>query len=391
MKNKKTLLVLMTWVLTSVSYGQLKIDASGRSIVGPNSNMGSFDLGNVVSMAIQGKIGDLHAGSKLAFGDFGQYENVGWNVFIGEYGSTDSDIMWIHGKNGVRLTSYNGSYVLAEFGCDGTTRSVFRQGIRADRLSISSNDSYKSNFAPIHSALPKLLQLNSVSYRYTLPREYTMTDEGISTLESESRNDSNMAQNATGKERDDYLRMTRLDSIRSAGSVNYGFVTEDLERMFPNLVETDARGEKYVDYIGLIPVIIAAINEQQQTIDMLNAQLADCCKGGNADESASSGTKSCKPNDNQTVADGDMAKLFQNTPNPFSLATTIQYHVPTSVSNAMIYIFNLNGLLVRSIPIDAFGDGSITIDGSTLAAGMYVYSLVVDGVVSDSKRMILTQ
>lgn len=57
----------------------------------------------------------------------------------------------------------------------------------------------------------------------------------------------------------------------------------------------------------------------------------------------------------------------------------------------MIYIFNLNGLLVRSIPIDAFGDGSITIDGSTLAAGMYVYSLVVDGVVSDSKRMILTQ
>lgn len=110
-----------------------------------------------------------------------------------------------------------------------------------------------------------------------------------------------------------------------------------------------------------------------------------------ADKSASSDTKSCKPNDNQTVADGDMAKLFQNIPNPFSLATTIQYHVPTSVSNAMIYIFNLNGLLVRSIPIDAFGDGSITIDGSTLAAGMYVYSLVVDGVVSDSKRMILTQ
>ena len=35
-------------------------------------------------------------------------------------------------------------------------------------------------------------------------------------------------------------------------------------------------------------------------------------------------------------------------------------------------------------------EGSITINGATLQPGMYVYSLVVDGHIVDSKRMILT-
>lgn len=39
-------------------------------------------------MQIYGRIGDARAGSKLTFGDFGQYANQGWNVFAGEYGTT---------------------------------------------------------------------------------------------------------------------------------------------------------------------------------------------------------------------------------------------------------------------------------------------------------------
>ena len=41
-------------------------------------------------MQIYGRIGMLRAGSKLTFGDFGQYANQGWNVFAGEYGTTDT-------------------------------------------------------------------------------------------------------------------------------------------------------------------------------------------------------------------------------------------------------------------------------------------------------------
>ena len=41
--------------------------------------------------------------------------------------------------------------------------------------------------------------------------------------------------------------------------------------------------------------------------------------------------------------------------------------------------------------IATIGDGQISISASTLNAGMYLYSLVVDDRVVDTKRMILTK
>lgn len=38
-----------------------------------------------------------------------------------------------------------------------------------------------------------------------------------------------------------------------------------------------------------------------------------------------------------------------------------------------------------------YGHGMVTLSGGTLAAGMYVYSLVVDGQIVDTKQMILTK
>jgi len=51
---------------------------------------------------------------------------------------------------------------------------------------------------------------------------------------------------------------------------------------------------------------------------------------------------------------------------------------------------NKNRTHLQTFPINATGDGTVSIDGSSLAAGMYVYTLVVDGKIVDSKRMILT-
>ena len=38
-----------------------------------------------------------------------------------------------------------------------------------------------------------------------------------------------------------------------------------------------------------------------------------------------------------------------------------------------------------------YGHGMVTLSGGTLAAGMYVYSLVVDEQIVDTKQMILTK
>ena len=85
------------------------------------------------------------------------------------------------------------------------------------------------------------------------------------------------------------------------------------------------------------------------------------------------------------------AFLFQNSPNPFSTQTEIKYFVPDNAENACIYVFSLNGNLLLTKPITAIGNGSVTICGNELSAGMYIYTLAIGGVEADSRRMIITE
>ncbi len=45
--------------------------------------------------------------------------------------------------------------------------------------------------------------------------------------------------------------------------------------------------------------------------------------------------------------------------------------------------------MLLSKPLTQTSNGSITISGSELEAGMYIYTLAISGVEVDSKRMIL--
>ena len=51
-----------------------------------------------------------------------------------------------------------------------------------------------------------------------------------------------------------------------------GVIAQDVEKVFPELVgEND--GYKTTNYIGLIPVLIEALKEQQQTIENLKTRI----------------------------------------------------------------------------------------------------------------------
>lgn len=86
----------------------------------------------------------------------------------------------------------------------------------------------------------------------------------------------------------------------------------------------------------------------------------------------------------------NQACLYQNTPNPFTERTEIRFELPDNVQNAYIYIFNMSGKMLRQIPVNA-SMRSITINGFELPAGIYLYSLAVNGQEIDTKRMILSK
>ena len=52
-------------------------------------------------------------------------------------------------------------------------------------------------------------------------------------------------------------------------------------------------------------------------------------------------------------------------------------------------MYSLNGNLLLTKPITQLGNGSVIINGNELEAGMYIYTLTVDGQEIDSKRMII--
>ena len=87
----------------------------------------------------------------------------------------------------------------------------------------------------------------------------------------------------------------------------------------------------------------------------------------------------------------DQAVLFQNNPNPFNAETEIKMTVPEGVGFATVMIYNLEGKQMKNIQVRDRGQLSVKISGSELSAGMYLYALIADGKVVDTKRMILTQ
>jgi hypothetical protein len=160
------------------------------------------------------------------------------------------------------------------------------------------------------------------------------------------------------------------------------------------LVDQDSAGYFYVDYVGLIPVIIEALKEQQSIIGAQSLKIKDLedkIDGSSTKENKNGTLKSASVSSDTEILNATTnAFLFQNTPNPFTYDTKIKYYIPESSSNAVLYVFNLQGKLLMNKKLNDKGISSITINGSELNSGMYVYSLLIDGHEVDTKRMILT-
>ena len=155
---------------------------------------------------------------------------------------------------------------------------------------------------------------------------------------------------------------------------HFGLIAQDLQKIYPDLVYENDNGYLSVNYTEIIPLLIQSIKELKEEVDLLSTALV--------------GTRSATSND--IMAETPRAVLYQNTPNPFTAQTEIRFELPANSKNAFIYLFNMQGSLVKQIAISSMQQ-SVIINGSELTAGMYLYSLIVDGKEIDTKRMILTK
>lgn len=93
---------------------------------------------------------------------------------------------------------------------------------------------------------------------------------------------------------------------------------------------------------------------------------------------------------NQIVFDETFGKMEQSTFSSVKGSTVITYFVPNNTLSAYIQIYNTMGVLVMQIPIATIGKNNITIDTYKLTNGIYIYSLIADGYLIDTKKMIIS-
>ncbi len=388
--KKFSMLILVLGISLCSLNAQVKIKSDGRAYL--KGFRSSDDYNNEVSVQIYGKYGSHLGNGRLSFGDYGSMVNGGANAFIGEYDTYDSDILQLHGKKGIYLTRGTGS-TIGYYNVSNGNKFTFNCDVYSYGTKLTSDERFKTNVKSLDSALVKLNKLNGVSYNYNFPNDFGQ--KSIDKVSSSADTSIVSSTELTDKEKKDKEFFEKYDKENKAPKgKRLGFIAQDLQKVFPELVDQDSAGYFYVDYVGLIPVIIEALKEQQSIIDAQSLkikELKDKIEGTSPKGNKNTNLKSAPVPTNTEILDiTTNAFLFQNTPNPFTYNTEIRYYLPKSSNNAVLYIFDLQGNLLITEKISSTGNGSITINGSQLNPGMYVYSLLINGQEVDTKRMILT-
>ncbi len=214
----------------------------------------------------------------------------------------------------------------------------------------ASDQRLKKNIVDMNYGLKEVLQLNPISYQY----------------------------NGKG-------------GIKNIDRKQYGLKAQELQKVAPELVSTfiheiedketkviDSEEYLMIEESAIKYMLMNAIQEQQAQIESLKSDIQKLEKSNKSDIGFT-----------ETGLIKDQAILKQNIPNPFSKITRIEYHLPESSKTANIKVFNLTGKELKSFELINKGDSQIELNLSDLSNGMYIYSLVVDGQIVESKQMIL--
>ncbi len=83
--------------------------------------------------------------------------------------------------------------------------------------------------------------------------------------------------------------------------------------------------------------------------------------------------------------------LFQNSPNPVTGNTEIGFNIAANTKNVSLNIYDLTGSQIKSFQLTEKGKSKITLLHSDFKPGIYFYSLCVNNLIVDTKKMVVVQ
>jgi hypothetical protein len=245
------------------------------------------------------------------------------------------------------------------------------------------------------------------------------------TITSDSRTKTNVQSYPHGL---DLIRQVELVSYQYNGLANtpngergIGVIAQDFQNVFPNSVKaytiypvgdtTHTGGDSFlgvnfhelfvanVGAVKQLDSIVSSVKAKQDSlmnalnlrnedlqneINQLNSIINSCCTIHENRQATTNPTSAIDVN----LKDGQSIVLEQNVPNPFAEQTIINYFLTDDIGKAQMLFYNAAGKLIQSVNLTEKGKGSLTVFANDLSNGIYTYTLVADGKIVETKKMV---
>ena len=242
-------------------------------------------------------------------------------------------------------------------------------GTLLSRTAGSSDSPRSQNTLSATSLSTRLQGLSASTFYYEAPTPLKSTDVSMEGDDDETENEvRTLSSDASeGKGEGDFMACQLLSKQ------HYSLSADQLEEVFPDLVYENEDGTKSINYVEMVPILVQAIGELKNEILEM--------RGGAARKVATNV---------DGVGEGvQVLSLGQNRPNPFGTTTDIEVSVPENVQSAFVYVYDLQGKEVQQVDVTGRGKQNVQLNAAELVDGMYLYSLIADGQVVETRRMIV--
>jgi hypothetical protein len=275
----------------------------------------------------------------------------------GEGGSNPGNVYGIQGSAIGSAGSRYGVYGSATGGSFNAA-GYFNGAVWASSYKTISDRKFKEGITPLEHTLQQVMKLKPAAYQFKTGAYQSM-------------------QLPTGKQ--------------------IGLIADEVKQVFPELVQQavhpaefkeDSREElspeihyEGLNYQGLIPILIAAVQElktendqQQQQINELKETVAKLLNAQNVNGK------------NLTSA-----FLKGSIPNPSNGTALIRYYVPHNSGTAHLVFTDTKGAIIKSITLNHKGDGQLSVDMTAWTAGTYTYTIYINGTQADSGKLVIVR
>lgn len=237
---------------------------------------------------------------------------------------------------------------------------------------VTSDKRLKKDVRPYSDGLSALLKIKPVTYHYNEISGFDMTKEYVGVLAQELQEVAPYMVSSMG--------------FRNTGKEYYSVDNSAMTYMLINSVK---------ELKGQVDTKDETINKQQQQIDRLQNQMnllfqkfdaldsrqQACCTAAGSQSKITTGQQSTNLSS---------ASLDQNVPNPpVNNATRIGYNIPKDAGKAELVFNDIYGRKIKSVNLSLMGKGILNVDTRELGTGTYSYTLLVDGKMIETKKMVV--